>query len=108
MSRGFHPLVKQVRLASPDMPKFNALLRLIEETIPVPLITTTDREMPDLTIGPFEVAKDSEILEVMLQVFAALMAGGLSRRDALLRLANIEPFGSFPQFLQTLKEEYDT
>ena len=103
-----HPLVKQVRLACPDMSKFNALLRLIEETIPVPLITTTDREMPDRTIGPFEAAKGPEILEVMRQVFAALMAGGLAKNDAMLRLANIEPFGGFPQFLQTLMEECDT
>lgn len=102
-----HPLVKQVRLACGDLPKFGALLRLIEETIPVPLITTTDREMPDRTIGPFEAAKDSEILEVMRQVFAALIAGGLSEGDALLRLARFEPFGSFPQLLQTLKEEHD-
>lgn len=100
-----HPLVKQVRLACRDVPKLSALLRLVEETIPVPLITTTDREMPDRTIGPFEAAMDSEILDVMHQVFAALIAGGLAKGDALLRLANIEPFGSFPQFLQTLKEE---
>lgn len=103
-----HPLVKQVRMGCRDLPKFSALLRLIEETIPVPLITTTDREMPDRTIGPFQAAKDAEIIEVMRQVFAALIAGGLSRNDALLRLANIEPFGSFPHFRQTLKEEHDT
>lgn len=100
-----HPLVKRVRLACNDVPMLTALLRLIEETIPVPLITTTDREMPDRTIGPFETAKESEIVEVMRHVFAALMAGGLSRADALLRLAHIEPFGSFPQLLQVLQEE---
>ena len=71
-----------------------------------PLITTTDREMPDRTIGPFEAAKESDILEVMRQVFAALMAGGLSRADALLRLSHIEPFGGFPQLLQVLQEEH--
>ena len=101
-----HPLVKQVRLACSDTPKLSALLRLIEETIPVPLIMTTDREMPDRTLGPFEAAKESEILEVMRQVFAALRAGGLSQNDALLRVAQIEPFGRFPELLQSLKEEH--
>jgi hypothetical protein len=100
-----HPLLKQVRLACNDKPKLSALLRLIEETIPIPLITTTDREMPDRSIGPFEAAKESEILEVMSQVFGALIAGGLSSVDASLRLAHIEPFGRFPQLLQILSED---
>lgn len=101
-----HPLVKQVRLACSDAPKLSALLRLIEETIPVPLIMTTDREMPDRTVGPFETTKDSEVLEVMRQVFASLKASGLSQNDALLRVAHIEPFGRFPELLQSLREEY--
>ena len=101
-----HPLVKQVRLACSDAPKLSALLRLIEETIPVPLIMTTDREMPDRTVGPFETTKDSEVLEVMRQVFASLKASGLSQDDALLRVAHIEPFGRFPELLQSLREEH--
>ncbi|HVT90634.1 MAG TPA: ATP-binding protein [Tepidisphaeraceae bacterium] len=100
-----HPLVKQVRSACEDVPKFSALLRLIEETIPVPLITITDREKPDQTIGPFESSKDSEILEIMRQVFASLCTSGLSRNDALLRLAHFEPFPRFPELLQAIQEE---
>lgn len=102
-----HPLVKQVRAGCADVPKFSALLRLIEETIPVPLITITDREKPDQTIGPFEAAKESEIVEVMRQVLASLRASGLSRKDALLRLAHFEPFPRFPQLLQAVHEEDD-
>jgi len=100
-----HPLVKQVRANCADGPKFSAMLRLIEETIPVPLITITDREKPDQTIGPFEDAKESEIVEVMRQVFASLCASGLSQKDALLRLVNFEPFPCFPQLLQAIAEE---
>jgi len=100
-----HPLLKQVREVCADGPKFTALLRLIEETIPVPLITITDREKPDQTVGPFESARESEILDVMRQVFASLCAGGLSKKEALLRLAHFEPFPRFPELLQTLEEE---
>jgi hypothetical protein len=100
-----HPLVKQVRSACADVKKFSALLRLMEETIPVPLITITDRERPDQTIGPFEASKESEILEVMRQVHHSLRASGLSQKDALLRLAHFEPFPRFPQLLQTIAEE---
>ena len=97
--------MKQVRAACGDVPKFSALLRLIEETIPVPLITVTDREKPDQTIGPFEASKESEILDVMRQVFASLRATGLSRKDALLRLAHFEPFPRFPELLQAIQED---
>jgi hypothetical protein len=100
-----HPLVMHVRMACSDKPKMNALLRLIEETIPVPLIMTTDREMPDRTLGPFEAAKESDVIKVMQQVYASLVAGGLSETDALLRLGAIEPFGSFPSLLQSLRED---
>lgn len=102
-----HPLVKQVRLSCRDAPKLSALLRLIEETIPVPLIMTTDRENPDRTVGPFQTTKDSEVLEVMRQVFVSLKASGLSPNDALLRVAHIEPFGSFPELLQLLREDHN-
>lgn len=102
-----HPLLKQVRGMCTDIPKFSALLRMIEETIPIPLITITDRERPDQTIGPFESARESEILDVMRQVFAALRGGGLSRKEALLRLAHFEPFPRFPQLLQNIEEEED-
>jgi hypothetical protein len=100
-----HPLVTRAREASSDAPRLNALLRLIEETIPVPLITNTDRNMPDCTLSPFEASADAEVLEVMRQVFTALVAGGLSKSESLLRLTQIEPFGNFPPLLQLLREE---
>jgi hypothetical protein len=100
-----HPLVKQVRSTCSDVPKFSALLRLVEETIPVPLITITDRERPDQTIGQFESAQESEVLEIMRQVFLSLRTNGMTRKDALLRLAHLEPFPRFPELLQTIEED---
>jgi len=100
-----HPLLKQVRSVCADKNMLNALVRLIEETVPVPLIMSTDREMPDRTLGPFEAAKTSEILEVMRQVHEALVAGGLSHTDAMLRLSTFEPFGNFPSLLQSIREQ---
>ncbi len=100
-----HPLIRAAAAACSDKAKLRALLRLIEETIPVPLITITDREKPDQTIGPFESAKEDEVLDVMRQVFAALRTGGLSRPEALKRLAHFEPFPRFPALLATVAEE---
>lgn len=100
-----HPLVQTVRSTSNDVPKLSALFRLIEETMPIPLITITEREKPDQTISPFEITKDRETLDIMRQVLAALQSNGLSKTDALKRLSTMEPFPRFPQLLQTIMEE---
>jgi hypothetical protein len=46
-----HPLVRQALNSSTDHAPLNTLLRMIEETVPIPLITITDRERPDQTLG---------------------------------------------------------
>lgn len=99
-----HPLVKAALTASNDKPKLNALLKLVEQTIPVPLITITDREKPDQTLGPFEGAQTKEIFGVMEQVFAALTSTGYSPREAFERLHATEPFNRFPAELETFAE----
>ncbi len=100
-----HPLVQKVCATSSDVPKVSALFRLIEETMPIPLITITEREKPDLTTGPFETTKDKETLEVMRQILAALRSSGLSKNDSIKRLGSMEPFPQFPQLLQAVAEE---
>ena len=74
-------------------------------TVPVPLMLSTDRELPDRTAGPFEEAGEHEVADVMRQVHESLRLSGLSADDALIRLATIEPFGRFPQLLQTFADE---
>jgi len=101
-----HPLVKAVSKECADKSKLTALLRMIEETLPVPLITVTDREKPDRTLGPFEGARSAEILAVMEQAFAALTATGYSGSDAFNRLRGMEPFPRFPAELQTFLERH--
>jgi hypothetical protein len=100
-----HPLVRQSLAACRAPATLHALLRLIEETVPVPLITITDREKPDQTVGPFEEAKTSEMIEVMRQAFNALRATGYSASDAVSRLRAMEPFPRFPAELQSFLEK---
>jgi len=99
-----YPLLQQVRAASADVPKLSALFRLIEETVPVPLITITDREKPDQSVGPFERAPSIEILTVMEQVFSALTKTGYTPREAFERLSATEPFHRFPAELEAFAE----
>ncbi len=101
-----HPLIKASLAASKDKDKLNALLKLIEQTIPVPLITITDREKPDQTLGPFEGAQSSEILGVMEQVFASLLAADFSEKEAFNRLRATEPFHRFATELESFAESH--
>jgi hypothetical protein len=99
-----HPLVKASLATSTDKAKIHALLKLVEQTIPVPLITITDREQPDQTLGPFEGVQTSEILGVMEQIFLALTTTGYTPREAFERLSATEPFQRFPAELETFAE----
>lgn len=99
-----HPLVKASVAASTDKAKLSALLKLVEQTIPVPLITITDREKPDQFLCPFEGTQTSELLGVMSQVFTALTTTGYTPREAFERLTATEPFHRFPAELETFAE----
>jgi len=99
-----HPLVKQTSVVCQDRGAYNALLRLIEETVPLPHITITNTERPNTLTGPFERAPDSQILEVMQQTYRSLVRSGYGPEDALNRMRTIWPFELFPALLETLKE----
>jgi hypothetical protein len=99
-----HPLVKQASIACQDRGTYNALLRLIEETVPLPLITITNSEHPNTLPGPFERSPESQIVEVMQQTYRSLVTSGYGADDALNRMRTIWPFELFPALLETLKE----
>jgi hypothetical protein len=100
-----HPMIRQVSASCGDPKTLGALFRLIEETVPIPLITITDREQPDKTAAPFDHAKSTEVLEVMRAVLSAYAGSGMRPSDALTLLARTEPFQNHPELLQTLSEE---
>lgn len=99
-----HPLLKQSIEASNDRAILKALLRLIEETVPLPHITIVNNEQPSSLAGPFEYAPDHQIREVMQQAFRSLVATGYGPKDAVNRLRTIWPFELFPALLESLTE----
>ena len=99
-----HSLLKQALAASSDRAALNALFHLIEETVPLPLITIANSEQPNALPGPFEKAPDSQVREVMQQAFYSLVASGYNPKDAVNRLRTIWPFELFPALLETFAE----
>ena len=77
-------------------------LRLVEETIPVPLILIDGSENPD-KFGEQKKAPP-EMHEVFRALHAALCAGGSSPEVAFEQLAATEPFHRYPELLAVFKE----
>jgi hypothetical protein len=99
-----HPLVRQVLDATKDRSAVTALLRLLQETIPLQHITIASTERPDGQPQPFEGAEESQIREVMLILFRALRASGCTVDEARSRVRTHWPFELFPALLATLED----
>ena len=98
-----HPVLRAVEEACDEPAVFAALLRLLEETVPTPLISISSSEEPAAQAGPFEGIAASEILKTMASIYKAMRDFGQSKEDALRRLAHMEPFDRFPELLATFK-----
>lgn len=99
-----HPLLTAAMQGTANRAALNALLRLIEETVPFPHIAIENSERPESIATPFEHAQESQIREVMEQAFHSLTATGYGPKEAVNRLRTVWPFELFPALLQTLAE----
>ncbi len=103
-----HPLVKDIVSSSGvSKGRVDALLRLLEETVPVAWIVMNNAENPDQQSIPFEQAPTSQLCDVMREVLAALLRSGLTKQDAIYRLATMEPFDRYPEAVEALRESIE-
>jgi hypothetical protein len=100
------PLVADL-LRSPQeyRSKVEALLRLIEETIPVPLITIENSVHPDAQFAPFEGDPPSEVIEIIKQVYISFRRQGNSHAQAIERLLTLEPFQYYKELVMLLDDD---
>ena len=104
---GQHPLVRTVLENAGDASAVRALLKMIEETVPLPLIAINNAEDPQGHAAPFEQSPTHQVLAVMRQVYRALLDSKYSPVDARRALAQMEAFARFPELLATLEEAAD-
>ncbi|MCY7353471.1 MAG: ATP-binding protein [Cytophagaceae bacterium] len=95
-----HPLVQRL-LADPDRISQPALLRLIEETVPVPLIALNETEKPDVQARPFEGSAPGELTSALRIVWESLRQH-LTEAEARRELHFIEPFNDYPELIAAL------
>jgi hypothetical protein len=103
-----HPLVKDlVGNANEFAESLEKLLKFTEETVPVPLIMVRENEnADDIQQGkPFEGETSKLLIQVMHDIYRRFIHEGLSDKEAKSRLANIEPFDSYLEHIERLKDE---
>ena len=102
-----HPIVKGVLDGSNKQEKIiNALLRILEETVPVQQIWLDSAKAPDSQSQAFETTPSIEVLEVMRQVYHSLCISGLSPVQSKQRLMTMEPFQRFKKLVDDLSTNY--
>lgn len=98
-----HPVVAAA-LAGPDAARVGALLRLLEETVPVPLVALDAAERPEEQGAPFEGSPPAEVEAVARSVYDALRTSGHTAEQAVGRLLTMEPFNRFPELAAVLAD----
>lgn len=104
-----HPLVADVLEHSGDnLRKIEAMLRLLEETVPVPTIILNNSEKPDKLHTPFEGCPSKELLDVLKEIWVSMIQSGVPQSEAKTRISSMEPFCDYPEnvasFLESIGE----
>jgi hypothetical protein len=98
-----HPLVKQALQASPDArPTVKALLRFMEETVPLPALRILFDQEEDRDYEPFSKTPTDEIISIAERMYGAYVSQGLSPKQAKVRLQHTSPFNEYPDLLSAL------
>lgn len=101
-----HPAVREVlEQAGTLEPQLRAMLRVIQETIPVQRIwldTTEARETPRTGFAGEPPAEVTAILKVMYRNLVTRK--GMAPELARARLRSAEPFNNYPQLVDTLPD----
>ena len=98
-----HPFIKALSQSfTGKISELEQMMRLVEETVPVPLITIRESEQPDLQGQPFEDSDLDLLQKLMKQMYTNLVAEGRSSDQAQSIILNIEPFNLYPQLIENL------
>lgn len=103
-----HPVVREL-LAKTNGKRgeISALLRLVEETIPVPYVVMNNAESPDGHAGPYEGVPSVELADLLSLIIEAFIRQGLALAQVRERIAFLEPFNFYPDVVEAAMEKVD-
>ena len=94
-----HPLVQEALRAGGDRgADIQALLRLLEETVPVTALRVLHETDTSDDPVPFGGAGGPETVEIAERIYAAMVSQGQPPKDARERLASMQPFDQMQGF----------
>ena len=103
-----HPLVSAALENSGDNRKhLEAMLRLVEETVPAPTIIVNNAENPDKLRRPFEGSPTEELRAVMEVIWSSMRQSGVSIADRRERIVRMEPFCDYPEHVAVFLESME-
>jgi hypothetical protein len=88
-----HPVIVELLTGSDLRVGVRALLKLLEETIPVPLLPVSK---PSDAL-PFDGAPPDDVLKLGEQLYERFLETGSTRADARARVLQCEPFALWPE-----------
>jgi hypothetical protein len=99
-----HPAIKSIMESCGSLtPQIKALLRIIEETVPVQKIWLDTAEAKETPRTAFAEQPSESIMEVLLAVYEDLtLRRGMSAELAKKTLLSSEPFNYYPNLISSL------
>lgn len=94
-----HPLVAAL-LTAAGGGDVEAMVRLLEETVPVPLIILNHADGQGRQAAPFEETTPDTVRSVLTDVVRAMRRSGTSGREIVGWLLTMEPFSDFPDLVR--------
>ena len=96
-----HPAVFAA-LSNPSQGNISALIRVIEETIPVPQISITASESPEEHAAPLEGTSPKQVIELASTFYEIFRRGGQNHREAVNAILLMDPFHLYPELPEDL------
>lgn len=101
-----HPSVRDVLDSAGNLlPQLQAMLRVIEETVPVQRIWLDTAEQKETPRNGFAAEPTSEIINVLEVMYKSMVSQkGMSPEYAKERLMQTEPFNNYPDLIKSLSK----
>jgi hypothetical protein len=96
-----HPLIKIFLEENVDRKvKVFRIFKVIEETLPLPMIVLNESENRDSQNLPFEGKSVADLISMVVDLYHDLMKTGITKEDAVLEILRTEPFNHYPELAQ--------
>ncbi len=99
-----HPIVRALVADGDSGRTVDALLMLIEQTVPLASIYIRQAEAPDAQPAPFEDAKDSECRAMLSRLYLGLVGSGRSHAQAIASVSTLTLAQERPHLVAALND----